>query len=58
MTESLSLNGIPEDVKNLCRLADINSKSLLLLIVRQGNPQKMVALVDKISREAARRAKS
>ena len=30
VTESLSLNGIPEEVKNLCRLADIHSKSLLL----------------------------
>ena len=51
VTESLSLNGIPEDVKNLCRLADISSKSLLLQVVRHGDPQKMVALVEKISRE-------
>ena len=51
ITESLSLNGIPEEVKNLCRLADIHSKSLLLQIVRQGDPQKMVALVEKISRD-------
>ncbi|MEO6214015.1 MAG: ParB/RepB/Spo0J family partition protein, partial [Vicinamibacterales bacterium] len=45
ITESLSLNGMPEEVKNLCRLADIISKSLLLQIVRQGDPQKMVALI-------------
>src|SRR5215210_933781 len=51
ITESLSLNNMPEEVKNLCRLADINSKSLLLQIVRQGDPQKMVALIEKISRE-------
>ena len=51
VTESLSINAIPEDVKNLCRLADINSKSLLLQIVRQGDPQKMVALVERISRD-------
>jgi ParB family chromosome partitioning protein len=51
VTESLSLNSIPEEVKNLCRLADINSKSLLLQIVRQGDPQKMVALVERIARE-------
>jgi ParB family chromosome partitioning protein len=51
VTESLSLNGIPEEVKNLCRLADIHSKSLLLQIVRQGDPQKMVALVEKICRD-------
>src|SRR5262245_58652450 len=51
ITESISLNGIPEDVKNLCRLADIHSKSLLLQIVRQGDAEKMTALVEKISRE-------
>jgi ParB family chromosome partitioning protein len=51
ITESLSLNGMPEEVKNLCRLADIHSKSLLFQIVRQGDPQKMVALVEKISRD-------
>jgi ParB family chromosome partitioning protein len=51
ITESLSLNNMPEEVKNLCRLADIHSKSLLLQIVRQGDPQKMVALVEKIARE-------
>ena len=42
---------MPEEVKNLCRLADIHSKSLLLQVVRQGDPQKMVALVEKISRD-------
>jgi ParB family chromosome partitioning protein len=51
ITESLSLNNIPEDVKNLCRLADISSKSLLLEIVRQGDPEKMVALVERIARD-------
>jgi ParB family chromosome partitioning protein len=51
ITESLSLNNIPEDVKNLCRLADISSKSLLLEVVRQGDPQKMVALVERIARD-------
>jgi ParB family transcriptional regulator, chromosome partitioning protein len=51
VTESLSLNGMPDEVKNLCRLADIHSKSLLLQIVRQGDPQKMAALVEKIARE-------
>ena len=51
ITESLSLNNMPEEVKNLCRLADIHSKSLLLEIVRQGDPQKMVALIEKVSRD-------
>jgi ParB family transcriptional regulator, chromosome partitioning protein len=51
ITESLSLNNMPDEVKNLCRLADIHSKSLLLQVVRQGDPQKMVALVEKIARD-------
>ena len=51
ITESLSLNHMSDEVKNLCRLADISSKSLLLEIVRQGDPQKMVALIEKIARD-------
>lgn len=51
VTETLSLNQMPEEVKNLCRLADINSKSLLLQIVRQSDPKKMTALIEKMTRE-------
>lgn len=49
VTESLALHGMPEEVKNLCRLADITSKSLLLQIVRQGDSQKMTALIERIT---------
>jgi len=49
ITESLSLAKMPEEIRNLCRLADISSKSLLLEIVRQGEPKKMHALVEKIA---------
>jgi ParB family chromosome partitioning protein len=49
ITESLSLTAMPEEVRNLCRLADISSKSLLLQIVRQETPEKMTALVEKIA---------
>src|SRR6185436_18888908 len=45
VTESLALTGMPEEVRTLCRLADISSKSLFLLIVRQDSPEKMTALV-------------
>ena len=48
ITESLTLNGMPEAVRNLCRLADISTKSLLLQVVRQETPQKMTALIEKI----------
>ena len=40
VTESLALQAMPDEIKNLCRLADITSKSLLLQIVRQGDPRK------------------
>lgn len=49
ITESLSLNNMPEEVRNVCRLADIGSKSTLLQIVRQGDPQKMLAIVEKLA---------
>src|SRR5204863_9965117 len=49
VTESLALNGMPEEVRNLCRLADISAKSLLLQIVRQDTPEKMTALVEQIA---------
>jgi ParB family chromosome partitioning protein len=60
ITESLTLTKIPDEVRNLCRLADISSKSLLLEIVRQQNTQKMHALVERIAsghatRESVRR---
>jgi len=48
ITESLSLNNMPEEVRNLCRLADITSKSTLLQIVRQQDPKKMTALVERL----------
>ena len=49
ITESLSLNQMPEEVRNICRLADISSKSTLLQIVRQAEPQKMLALIEKLT---------
>jgi ParB family chromosome partitioning protein len=49
VTESLTLNGMPQEVRNLCRLADISSKSLLLQVVRQDKPEKMTALIEKIA---------
>ena len=49
VTESLTLQAMPEEVRNLCRLADISSKSLLLQVVRQETTEKMTALVEKIA---------
>ncbi len=49
ITESLSLAKMPDEVKQLCRLADISSKSLLREVVRQPDTAKMIALVEKMA---------
>jgi len=57
VTESLALAQMPVEVRNLCRLADISSKSLLLQVVRQQDPQKMIAFVERLTREGAEAGK-
>ena len=49
ITESLALAAMPPEVRTLCRLADISSKSLLLQVVRQETREKMTALIEKIA---------
>ena len=51
VTEALAIAEMPVEVRKLCRLADISSKSLLLQIVRQQTPEKMIALVEQLTRE-------
>jgi ParB family chromosome partitioning protein len=51
VTESLALADMPVEVRNLCRLADISSKSLLLQVVRQQTPEKMIAFVEHLTRQ-------
>jgi ParB family chromosome partitioning protein len=58
ITESLSLGAMPEDVRQLCRLADIQSKSILLQVVRQGSREKMAALIERLGREGSTRVEA
>ena len=58
ITESLALAAMPDDVRNICRLADVASKSLLLQIVRQSDSKKMMALVERITRSGMTRAEA
>lgn len=53
ITESLTLQNMPPEVRKVCRLADINNKSILLQIARQGDPQKMLALVERIASQGS-----
>jgi ParB family chromosome partitioning protein len=55
ITEGLSLAAMPEDVRERCRRADIQAKSLLLQVVRQTEPQKMVAFIDRLRRDGVSR---
>lgn len=56
VTEMLSLTAMPDDVRELCRLADIHSKSVLLQVVRQSSSEKMVALIERLQKEGTTRA--
>ena len=50
ITESLALNSMPVEVKSLCRLAEITSKSILLQVARLPDQDSMVELVERITR--------
>lgn len=49
VTETLALHAMPAEVRKVCRLAGISNKSVLLQVVRQGDQQKMLALIEKIA---------
>jgi len=51
ITEILSIAGIPEELREICRRADISSKSLLVEIARQPTPEMMGEFVERISRD-------
>ncbi|MFN0122245.1 MAG: ParB/RepB/Spo0J family partition protein [Blastocatellia bacterium] len=55
VTESLSLSGLPDDVREQCRRADISSKSLLLQIARQPDREAMLTFVKKIAEQGLTR---
>jgi ParB family chromosome partitioning protein len=44
VTESLTLNGLPEAIKAECRTSDMGTKSQLLQVLRAGSKEQMLAL--------------
>jgi ParB family chromosome partitioning protein len=48
VTETLLVASLTNEIRDLCRRADINSKSLLLQIVRQPDSVSMRSLIDRI----------
>ncbi len=62
VTEALSIAAIPEEIREICRGSEINSKSLLLQIVRQPDDESMRAMAEQIgteglTRDGARKAR-
>jgi ParB family transcriptional regulator, chromosome partitioning protein len=62
VTEALSIASMPDEIRELCREADIISKSLLLQIVRQPDDQSMRTIAEQIAsqgltRDGARKAR-
>jgi ParB family chromosome partitioning protein len=55
ITETLTLTAMPDDVREHCRRADIQSKSLLLQIVRQSTPEKMTQMIGRLQHEGGTR---
>jgi ParB family chromosome partitioning protein len=49
VTEALSIAGIPPDVREICRQADISAKSVLLQIYRQPDDEAMRRLANQIA---------
>ena len=49
ITESLSLAGLPSEIRDLCRRADITAKSMLLQVVRQPDVDEMRRFVAAVS---------
>ncbi len=60
VTETLSLNTIPDQIKEMCRQTQVLSKSMLLQVVRQPSREKMLELIRRfaqgeLSRDEARK---
>jgi ParB family chromosome partitioning protein len=56
ITETLSLAAMPDAVREVCRRADISSKSLLIQVVRQSDSARMIALVERLQTEGPTRS--
>jgi ParB family chromosome partitioning protein len=51
VTESLTIANLPPAIRERCRRANINSKSILLQIARQIDDQTMIAVIDEYDQQ-------
>jgi len=55
VTESLTIAALPDEIKELCQRANINSKSMLLQVARQSNSDSMLKFVNQVSQQGMNR---
>jgi ParB family chromosome partitioning protein len=55
VTESLIIAGLPDEIKNLCQKANVNSKSMLLQVAKQEGADSMLEFVNRISKQGMNR---
>ena len=55
VTEAMAIARIPDDVREICKQADVNAKSSLLQIVRQPDDDSMMSLARKIASQGLNR---
>jgi ParB family chromosome partitioning protein len=55
VTESLIIAGLPDEIKNLCQKASINSKSMLLQVAKQSDTDTMLDFVNRVSKQGMNR---
>ena len=55
VTEAMAIARIPEEVREICKAADINAKSSLLQIVRQPDDETMLGLAKQIATKGLNR---
>ena len=55
VTESLTIAALPDEIKELCQKANINSKSMLLQVARQPNRDSMLKFVNQVSQQGMNR---
>ena len=55
VTEAMAIARIPEEVREICKAADINAKSSLLQIVRQPDDETMLGLAKQIASKGLNR---
>jgi ParB family transcriptional regulator, chromosome partitioning protein len=55
VTESLIIAGLPDEIKDLCQKANINSKSMLLQVAKQSTADSMLEFVNRVSKQGMNR---